>query len=149
LSKNIHYGHWGSTKELNPEHAAGFIYLIVNTKENKFYIGKKFYRNRTGKRRGTPHRWETYASSSDTVQKDIKRLGKKEFKFYIIEEYKTLAALSWAEVWSLVTQKTPELNEIWYNRRIDKVGWQVKEPITDFHIKRLNYLIKKHNKKKG
>jgi hypothetical protein len=148
MPKNFNYGHWISSKPLTPDHAAGFIYLIVNTKDNKFYIGKKFYRNRKGKRRGDFHRWEMYTSSSEAVNEDIKRLGKKLFKFYIIEEYTTLATLSWAEIWSLVTQKTPELNEMWYNRRIEKVGWAVKEPITEFHIKRLNYLIKKHNKKK-
>jgi hypothetical protein len=141
------YGHWLSGKKLNPEVAAGFVYLIYNERRNMFYIGKKFYRNRKGKNKGKAHSWENYTSSSVTLNEDIKAIGKENFKFFIISEYNSLAALSWAETWSLVNQLIPERNDLWYNRHIDKVRWEVKEVIPEYHKTRLDYLVKKYNNK--
>jgi len=133
---------------LNPGEAAGFVYLIVNLKENRLYLGRKFYRVRRGKSKGKPHSWEGYTSSSNKLNEDMKKLGKDNFKFYIIEEYKTLGGLTWAETWSLCRARIPEQNELWYNRRIEKVAWASPENITNRHMRRLDYFINKYKKRR-
>lgn len=72
----------------------GFIYLITNTVNNKFYIGKK--QMKTIKKRpplkGKKNKrlevvetdWKTYTSSSNDINADIEKYGKDKFKFQII-----------------------------------------------------------------
>ena len=64
----------------------GFVYCIHNLKENKRYIGKKFftkagYRQVKGKRKKTrkPSDWPTYWGSNDKLIEDVKRLGEENF----------------------------------------------------------------------
>lgn len=64
----------------------GFVYCIHNLKENKRYIGKKFftkagYRQVKGKRKKTrkPSDWPTYWGSNDKLIADVKRLGEENF----------------------------------------------------------------------
>ena len=101
-----------------------------------------------GKRKGKPHRWDTYMGSSLYVKKEIKELGIKNFEFYILEEYWTLGGLSWAEIWSLVTCRVPENNDVFYNRRIDKCSWKSNETVTTRHERRLTQIINKYKKGK-
>lgn len=136
-------GHWKTSKKLNPDKAIGFVYLIRNKTDGRIYLGKKFYRVLKGKHRGKPHPWKTYQSSSTELKEDIKRQGAENFEFHLIEEYFTLGGLSWAEVWSLTTEAIPENNDRFYNRRIDKVSWKVTEPVTNYHKRRMKYLINK------
>ena len=64
----------------------GFVYCIHNLKENKRYIGKKFftkagYRQVKGKRKKTrkPSDWPTYWGSNDKLIADVERLGEENF----------------------------------------------------------------------
>ena len=139
-------GHWEFTEKLTPESHTGFVYLIYNKFHHRFYIGRKFYRVRKGKRKGKQHAWESYVSSSTWLKDDIKLLGKEQFRFIILEEYETLGGLGWAETWSLCNVQVPENNDEWYNRRIEKVTWKSPERITDRHKRRLKYYINKLRK---
>lgn len=73
----------------------GFIYMITNTVNNKFYIGKK--QMKTIKKRpplkGKKNKrceeietdWKSYTSSSNDINEDIKKHGKDKFKFQILQ----------------------------------------------------------------
>ena len=62
----------------------GFVYIITNTKTEKAYVGCKQYL--IGKAK-TNSKWETYMGSSKYLKDDIKKIGKKHFRFEVIAEY--------------------------------------------------------------
>jgi hypothetical protein len=88
-------GHWILKEgvEMN-ESTFGFIYEITNILENRIYIGKKQCSSRIkrkplkGKKRNRidykESDWKTYTSSSESINEDLKRLGKENFIFKII-----------------------------------------------------------------
>jgi len=94
--------HWlykGKNISDAPEGAFGFIYKITNLETNRYYIGRKYLsstrrkaltakQKREGKKRRTKvtsdSNWRTYVGSNDILQKDIKDLGKDNFKFEIL-----------------------------------------------------------------
>lgn len=88
-------GHW-NLKEgiIIDEDTFGFIYEIVNTIENKIYIGKKQCKSKVklkplkgktrARRKIKESDWKTYTSSSESLNNDINRLGKENFTFNII-----------------------------------------------------------------
>jgi len=64
----------------------GFVYLIINTTNNKKYIGKKFfYSTKTRQVKGKKKRykafsdWQTYYGSSAELAKDVLSLGHDKF----------------------------------------------------------------------
>ena len=137
-------GHWIATGlKLNPEVATGFVYIIRERDTNRLYLGMKHYKVLSGKNKGKQSDWRNYCSSSKYLQERVRERGRKRFHFYILEEYKTLSGLHWAEVFSQVYVKVPEDNERWMNRFIQKISWKVTEGVTERHMKRLlNYLEK-------
>ena len=88
--------HWlYKNKVLNeaPENYFGFVYLITNLKSGKKYIGRKYFATMrrvkvAGKKRRKVIRkdsnWKEYTSSSKELNFDIKKIGKKNFKFEIL-----------------------------------------------------------------
>ena len=72
----------------------GFVYIITNKKTGKAYIGCKQYLLGKGKKKS---KWEVYMGSSKTLLEDIKKLGKKHFKFEVIAEYKNKRSLRYYE----------------------------------------------------
>ena len=67
----------------------GFIYLIENLQTGQFYIGKKhFWSKRMDKKKGRrvtkESDWREYYSSSDDLHRDLKRIGKENFKRTIL-----------------------------------------------------------------
>lgn len=92
-------GHWEiCCITLGDEYVAeqyGFIYSIINTINNKIYIGKK--QMKTIKKRpplkGKKNKrlevietdWRTYTSSCNDLNEDINKYGKDKFKFQIIQ----------------------------------------------------------------
>ena len=73
----------------------GFVYVITNIKTKKAYIGcKQFY---IGKDQ-TPSKWQTYTGSSKYLNADIKKIGKKHFKFEVIDEFKNKRSLGYYEL---------------------------------------------------
>jgi len=64
----------------------GFVYLIINTTNNKKYIGKRFfYSTKTRQVKGKKKRykafsdWQTYYGSSAELSKDVLSLGHDKF----------------------------------------------------------------------
>ena len=74
----------------------GFVYLITNTKTRKKYVGCKQYY--IGKAK-TASKWETYMGSSKYLKDDIKKIGKKHFKFEAIAEYINKRSLRYYEAY--------------------------------------------------
>ena len=72
----------------------GFVYIITNKKTGKAYVGCKQYLLGKGKKKS---KWEVYMGSSKTLLEDIKKLGKKHFKFEVIAEYKNKRSLRYYE----------------------------------------------------
>lgn len=70
--------------DLIPDNSIGFVYMIVNNIDSKFYIGKKnFYKVR--KKVKSESDWRTYKSSSVELKRDIKVLGISNFSFTILK----------------------------------------------------------------
>jgi hypothetical protein len=74
----------------------GFVYVITNTKTNKIYIGCKQYFIGKGKRKRKSN-WAAYTGSSVTLNEDIEKIGKKNFLFEVIAEFKNKRSLRYYE----------------------------------------------------
>ena len=95
-----------------------------------------------GKNVGKESDWRRYLSSSKLLAEMMQERPKKEFEFICIEQYKTKGTLSYSETWSLCLVEAPTSVK-WYNNLIEKVSWNVKEPITARHRQRLNEIIER------
>jgi hypothetical protein len=123
-------GHWSFPEAMGV--GSGFVYIIRDHILKRFYIGKKAYR----KMNGTPADWKYYISSSNLMGELLKVRPKAEFDFVCLEQYKTKGTMSYAETWSLCFVEAPT-TVMFYNTRIEKVSWSVKERITERHKERL------------
>lgn len=96
----------------NPQDYIGFIYIIENLTNNKYYIGQKKFLKKTRlkptkTRKKTKIVWkdndvEEYYGSSKELLKDIELLGKDQFKKTIIELCTSKWHMSYAELcWQL------------------------------------------------
>jgi len=111
LNKDTEIGHWTYTRSFRQSEWFGFLYCITREEDGKFYIGKKQLnqggrktKTVNGKRVSNPRYgkstdWKRYTGSSDTLNKDIKNLGKDAFTFEIIDLYKTKGGLYYAEAY--------------------------------------------------
>lgn len=135
-------GHWEFPEKMGDKKYVGFIYVIFDNYMKKAYIGKKLFRG-TGKlNRGKESNWKKYISSSKFVQTNIGGRPIEEFEFICIEQYRTKGTLSYAETWSLCMVEAPTSN-IWMNKLIGKVSWNVSESISDRHRQRLNQIVER------
>ena len=78
------------------ENYQGFVYIITNKLTKKKYIGKKFYWFKKGKKR-VESDWKTYYGSSNKLNKDIKKYGKKSFTRVILHHCKSKAGCAYME----------------------------------------------------
>ena len=93
------------------EDAFGYVYLITNLKDNRYYVGKKFFtksgrkqvKGKTKKIRVNSD-WMAYWGSSKTVQEDVHRLGVKHFKREILYLCKTRSECSYYETLEIFTR---------------------------------------------
>ena len=103
---NMDTGHW---EGVAPDTAAnvGFVYVITNLLNQRMYIGKKAYAaNRRVKVKGQKRRkrttsyngWREYTGSSRTLNEDIEKLGKENFKFEIVAEASSKSSLNYLEM---------------------------------------------------
>ena len=130
-------GHWDFPAECEPMAYFGFIYLIHDTRLDKFYIGKKQYRLARGDNVNQESDWKIYRSSCKPLRHQIKLRGKGEFKFYILDQYRTRGSLAYAESWSLMQVEAPANHDRWYNYAVNEVNWHCYEQITQRHKQRL------------
>ena len=110
----------------------GFVYIITNTKTTKAYVGCKQYF--MGKKK-IPYKWETYTGSSKYLNADIKKIGKKKFKFEVIAEYKNKRSLRYYEAyyqmkWDVLTATVEGTDEpAFYN---SYVGGKFYRPVESY-----------------
>ena len=89
------HGHWqfpDNVKDI-PDKATGFVYLITNKKDKKYYIGCKLLEKKIkraplkGKKKKRielkSSNWKEYTGSSNVLNDDINKIGKGQFDFQI------------------------------------------------------------------
>ena len=89
--------HWKYKHEPDTRNSFGFVYIITNRKTKKSYIGYKQYWNYKKRKRFKESNWKIYMGSSIHLLEDIKKLGKKNFSFKIIAEFKNKRSLRYYE----------------------------------------------------
>lgn len=110
-----------------PEDCLGFVYCITNLSNNRKYIGKKlanFSKTKTKtittkagvkKKKKIRYKeesdWQTYWSSSEELQKNVKELGKSNFRRDILHFCKSKGGLSYYELKEQVERKVLESDE--------------------------------------
>ena len=134
-------GHWKFPEQLMIDYS-GFIYVIRDNILRRFYLGKKTFRHQRGQNKGKEMPgWRKYKSSSPLLKELFAvRPIYDEFGFIVLEQYKTKGTLSYGETWTLCHVEAPT-NLTWYNTRIEKVSWPVKEGISERHKDRLSDVI--------
>lgn len=127
--------HWtfrdDKTRAPQPEEYFGFVYVISNKLTTKQYIGCKQYWQMHKRKRHKPSNWRVYTSSSKDLNEDIAKIGKRRFKFEIIQEYKTKRGLHYYEqfyqmkyhVLTAVIEGTDE--PAYYNKNVGGVRFYV------------------------
>ena len=142
--------HWEGM-EPDPETMYGFIYEIVNNLTGQRYIGRKFYHKYRKRKRWAGSDWEFYTGSSTHLNKDIKKLGKDNFTFTIIDQYKTRGGVVYGEVeWlvmvgALTTQLPDGSGRLYYNRSIGGIRFVPVESHTEETIAKMSEAAKGEN----
>lgn len=132
-------GHWHFEEQMGGKNV-GFIYVIRDRELKRFYLGKKQFYGAGKLNKGVESNWRKYVSSSNLLKEMFKERPLSEFDFVCLEQYKTKGTLSYSETWSLCSVEAPT-SPMWYNHLVEKVSWNVKEPISDRHKDRLNRLL--------
>lgn len=137
---------WNNIPEnLDISKYVGFVYLIENKSNNRFYIGqKKFWENRTlpplkgkSKKRKTKKesKWKEYTGSSESLNKDIENGDKIEKK--IIHLCETKWEMNFLEALEQI-KRNVLLDDTSYNGiiniRLGKCPIAVKEKYKDTNI---------------
>jgi hypothetical protein len=134
----LNNGHWLFPEQMGD--GVGFIYVIRDNYLKRFYLGKKLYYGHGKLNNGVESKWRNYTSSSKVLKELLKARPAEEFDFVCLEQYKTKGALSYSETWTLCFVEAPTDSK-WYNTRIEKVSWNVREPISQRHKDRLHSVI--------
>ena len=110
-----------------PEGVIGFVYQITNNDTGRKYIGKKLaqfkksrppLKGRINKRRyKIESDWKDYFGSSDALNEDIEKIGKKKFTREILFYCKSKAELSYIEAREQFARKVLESDD-YYNGHI-------------------------------
>ena len=125
--------HWEYSKEPDPINSFGFVYRITHKKTKKAYIGCKQYFI-TRKKKKVESNWRVYTGSNKHLNEEIKRLGRKHFRFQIIGEYKNKRSLRYYEcyfqmIYHVLTAKLEGTDEpAYYN---NYVGGKFYRPVQD------------------
>ena len=89
--------HWKYKLEPDIKNNFGFVYIITNKKTKKAYIGCKQYWYYRKTRKIRQSNWKVYMGSSEHLLDDIKKMGKKNFRFRILAEFKNKRSLRYYE----------------------------------------------------
>lgn len=117
----------GQVIETIDEKYSGFVYLITNLTNNKKYIGKKltkFVKRKTIKGKKKKKKilvesdWKTYYGSSNSLLKDIDKLGKESFKREILYFCLTKGTTSYYEAYEQFIRQVLENPDEYYNDQI-------------------------------
>jgi len=146
-------GHWEHSTKFDPAEWFGFVYCIENTVTKQYYIGKKQLWHggkKKSKMYGKPMSWKTYMGSSTTLKSDITKYKKANFRFEIVDFYKTKGGLYYSEAYlQMLTDcmteyledgKTPRF----YNRQIAAIRFVPREYPTKKTRAYINKLKKRY-----
>jgi hypothetical protein len=134
----VDIGHWIlAERVVLSDTTFGFIYEIINTINNKKYIGKKQCVSRFKKAplKGRKNKrivrresdWKTYTSSSADLNEDIIKHGKDKFIFKILKTCNSKWELAYFEICEQIKQNVL-LREDYYNGIINvRIGRPPKE----------------------
>ena len=116
-----------------PDDCVGFVYIIVNLKTNRKYVGKKLakfskttYKTvvlKNGKKKKKKIRskidsdWKDYYGSSKELNEDVEKLGTGNFKREILFFCKSKAECSYVESREQFSRKVLESDD-YYNNNI-------------------------------
>ena len=109
----------------------GFVYLIINNKSSRSYIGKKLshftktsiktvtlksgVKKKKKVKTQVESDWRTYWSSSTELQNDVKELGEENFAREILFYCQSKGTLSYIELREQILNKVLEDSTLWYN----------------------------------
>lgn len=109
----------------------GFVYLIINNKSSRSYIGKKLshfsktsiktvtlksgVKKKKKVKTQVESDWRTYWSSSVELQNDVKELGEENFTREILFYCQSKGTLSYIELREQILNKVLEDSTLWYN----------------------------------
>ena len=106
----------------------GFVYCITNITTGKSYIGRKYFvqkrKPKGGKRRVTSEsNWKQYYGSSDELKRDIRDLGRENFRREILSLHTTLGRVNYEETKQLflhnvLAEKLDDGSPAYYNSNI-------------------------------
>lgn len=134
-------GHWQfGDEQMQPHKFAGFVYCIRHRATGVMYLGRKNF-IRQGRYAGYESDWRSYQSSSKKLQTWIADEGANAFYFIVLDQYKTMGGLGYAETWSLMHARTPENPSRFLNKSVESVSWHSREPISTRHETRLNQIL--------
>jgi len=122
--KDRDQGHWEGVK-LNPKTHFGFVYLITNNDNGRQYVGKKQFHMYSKRKIVREMDWRTYTGSSNELNKDIKALGRKQFTFKAVKQYKSRGWLTYGEAnlqhkLNVLTKYVDDV-KMFYNKQIGAV----------------------------
>lgn len=139
--------HWLGETPL-PDSSFGFLYVVLNIKNKKLYIGKKHYKGRRNRKNGTYYevnnKWEFYTSSSKYVNQDIEKYKIENFVFILLKNYEDDESLAKAEedmqIELNVLHSKIGNDYLFYNKNIngkffrplDKINSIHKQPLSDY-----------------
>ena len=114
---NLDYGHWDISLvgEFDPIDHYGFVYLVINTRTQRKYVGKKsmwstrskqvWKVDRSGKKNikvTMESEWRSYTTSSKNINTEI--LAGELFSFQILSLHTCKGTLAYTEVEQLVNR---------------------------------------------
>lgn len=125
---------WSPPEEFSPDDVYGFVYLITNLKDQRKYVGKKFFWSqktlpitKTRKRRKrlkVESDWRTYWGSNKHLVKDVEEQGHEHFTREILHLCKTKGECAYYEAKEQFEREVL-LTEEYYNGIIScKIGGQ-------------------------
>ena len=101
-----------------PGSYAGFVYMITNLTNGKFYIGKKNFtfqkiKSVKGKKKRVkvPSDWADYWSSSNALQADVEALGKDKFERQILHLCENKSQMNYLELVEQVDRRVLERDD--------------------------------------
>lgn len=104
-----------------PEGMYGFVYLITNNANSRYYIGRKFFYtsktrqvNKKKKKYKVESDWQDYYGSNKTLMDDVERLGRGSFHREILHLCKTKGTANYYEA-SEILKRDAILKESYYN----------------------------------
>ena len=123
---------WQLPEDFNPDVVYGFVYLITNKKDQKKYVGKKFFwsqktlpitkKRKRRKRLKVESDWRTYWGSNKYLVEDVKTHGPENFTREILHLCKTKGECAYYEAKEQFDREVL-LTEEYYNGIIScKIG---------------------------